>query len=401
MATLSDKLIHVLEIAVVAGILGWILWEWFKRSDDRPRLVSKWIISAVIISITWYIAGSNYREGGGWGAAFIIAISCAICGIVLGITWGTNIGTFLARPLTSLFDDGGREIEPQPYYSIAEARRKRGKYREAAAEIRKQLAAFPGDLTGTIMLAEIEAEHFNDLAAAELTIERWIAQPELTPSNLAAALNRLADWHLRFGDDPDSARGALQRIIDTFPESEQAYVASQRIAHLATPKMLAEKHERPRIHLGQYEQRVGLVTEPLNIAPKSEEPGAAAAKLVHHLEEHPLDAEARENLALIYAEHYRRLDLARDQMEQLISQPNAPAKQIAHWLNVLADLHIKHADDVEGARATLHRITELFPKSAAAETARNRIAHLRLELRANKKSQVVKLGSYEQNIGLK
>jgi len=401
MTLLSDKVERVLEITVVTALIGWILYSWFKRSDDRARLVSKWIISAVVIAITWWVAGSSYHEGAGWGAAFVIAIACAICGIVLGVTWGTDIGSLLAKPLTNLFDDGGEELEPRPYYSIAEAKRKRGRYREAAAEIRKQLARFPGDLTGTLMLAEIEAEHFTDLSSAQNTIERWICEPDHAPANVAAALSRLADWHLKMGQDPDSARAALQRIVDLLPDTEHAFLASQRLAHLATPAMLADRHDPKPIKMGEYEQRVGLVTGPLNLAPRDEAPGTTAANLVRHLEQHPLDSEARENLARIYAEHYQRLDLACDQLEQLISQTNAPMKHVARWLNMLADLQIKHASDSAAARLALQRIVDLFPRSAAAEAANSRIAHLQLELRANKKSQVVRLGSYEQNIGLK
>ena len=126
-----------------------------------------------------------------------------------------------------------------------------------------------------------------------------------------------------------------------------------------------------------------------------------ASSLVKHLEEYPEDGEARERLALIYAEHYQRLDMAADQIEQLVAQPNAPAKQVVHWLNMLADLQIKHAGDLDGARSSLQRIVDLYPRAAAAESAKTRAVHLALELRAKTKSQAVKLGSYEQNIGLK
>ena len=44
---------------------------------------------------------------------------------------------------------------------------------------------------------------------------------------------------------------------------------------------------------------------------------------------------------------------------------------------------------------------DLFPDTAAAGLAASRIAHLRLELRGKEKSQAVKLGSYEEDVGLK
>jgi len=228
-----------------------------------------------------------------------------------------------------------------------------------------------------------------------------LTEPNQSPVNLALALNRLADWHLKYGQDPDSAREALQQIIRLFPETEQAYLAGQRIAHLSTAEMLAEKSEPHLLKVGQYEQRLGLLDDSSVLKPHAEDPAATASFLVKHLEHHPQDSEARENLARIYAGHYQRLDLAADQVEQLLLQPNVPAKHAVHWLNLLADLQIKHAGDVAGARRALQRIVELFPQSAAAETAKNRMVHLQLELRARKEGQVVKLGSYEQNIGLK
>lgn len=383
--------------ALFVGGIAWIMIRSLKKSEDPARLVFKWVLTGVVMGVLLAF-GAGARDP---GSRVIAVVFAAVCGIVLTFIWATSVIDAVARPFMDLYSGGSRELDPQPFYSIAEAKRKRGLYREAAAEIRTQLARFPGDVTGTLMLADIEAEHFGDLTAAQSTIERLVSQPGLAPVNISAALNRLADWHLRFGQDPGSARTALERIIDLLPDTEQSYLASQRIAHLTTPAMLAEKQEPHRLKIGEYEQRVGLVTTPLTVAPPTEDGAEAAGKLVRHLEEYPLDAEAREKLALIYADHYQRLDLAHEQLEQLIAQPNAPSKQVAHWLNAMADLHIKHAADAGGARAALQRIAELFPHSAAAETARNRIAHLQLELRAKKKSQVVKLGSYEQNIGLK
>jgi len=398
---LTSKISIVLEIILCAGIIGWVLYRWLKKSDDPARLISKWAVTAVMGGITWWVAASSSAGGGGYGAAFIIGITCAICGIVLGITWGSNIADFVGRPLGGLYDGGDAEVVPQPLYSIAEAKRKQGKYLEAVAELRRQLAKFPGDFTGMLMLAEVEAENLKDLPGAQMTIERLLTEPNQSPVNLALALNRLADWHLKYGQDPDSAREALQQIIRRFPETEQAYLAGQRIAHLSTAEMLAEKSEPHLLKVGQYEQRLGLLDDSSVLKPPAEDPAANASLLVKHLEQHPQDSEARENLARIYAGHYQRLDLAADQVEQLLVQPNVPAKHAVHWLNLLADLRIKHAGDVAGARQALQRIVDLFPQSAAAETAKNRMVHLQLELRARKESQVVKLGSYEQNIGLK
>src|SRR6185503_15094517 len=280
---LASNISTVLEIILCAGIIGWVLRRWLKKSDDPARLISKWAVTAVMGGITWWVAKSN-AGGGGYGAAFIIGITCAICGIVLGITWGSNIADMLGRPLGGLYDGGDAEIVPQPFYSIAEAKRKQGKYLEAVAELRKQLAKFPGDFTGMLMLAEVEAENLKDLPGAQMTIERLFTEPNQSPVNLALALNRLADWHLKYGQDPDSAREALQRVISLFPNTEQAYLAGQRIAHLSTAEMLAEKSEPHRLKLGQYEQRLGLLDDSAVLKPPAEDPAATASLLVEHLD---------------------------------------------------------------------------------------------------------------------
>jgi hypothetical protein len=122
---------------------------------------------------------------------------------------------------------------------------------------------------------------------------------------------------------------------------------------------------------------------------------------VKHLEQYPLDAEVREKLAILYADHYQRLDLATGELKQLIEHPNQPARRVAHWLNLLADLQIRHGADYDTVRGTLETIVERFSNSALAERARARLAHLKLELKGQQETSGVKLGVYEQRLGLK
>jgi hypothetical protein len=56
---------------------------------------------------------------------------------------------------------------------------------------------------------------------------------------------------------------------------------------------------------------------------------------------------------------------------------------------------------VATVRATLERIVEQFPDSAAAEVAQRRLERVRQELAAKTATPTKRLGVYEQNIGLK
>ncbi|MEK7686629.1 MAG: tetratricopeptide repeat protein [Verrucomicrobiota bacterium] len=394
----------VTSLIALLGI-GWFLFRLLQRSEDPARLLFKWILSAVIVAGTavFLVKVGGLGSGGSaadFGVAFLIAGTSAACGLVLGIIWAPNIGAMVAKPFVSMFDGGDVEVEARPFYAVAEAKRKMGLYREAIAEIHMQLARFPDDFLGLMLMAEIQAENLNDLPGAQETIERIVRFEGRAPKNVAFALNRLADWHLKFNQDRAAAREALERIPALLPDTELAQMAAQRIAHLTPMEMLLEKKEPSRIALRKFEDRIGLQDRVETHAP-IKDPAALAEQYVKHLEEYPLDNEARENLAMIYANHYQRLDLALDQLEQLIAAPHQPAKQVVHWLNVLADLHIKLAGDANAARQALQRIVDTYPKSAAAENALSRMAYLKLELRPQQKSQAVKLGTYEQNIGLK
>jgi len=86
----------------------------------------------------------------------------------------------------------------------------------------------------------------------------------------------------------------------------------------------------------------------------------------------------------------------------LAALPNAAPHDIAHWLNLLATLHIRHGHDMEAAENDLRRIIERFPKSAVATRAVTRLATLQAELKAAANTTAAKaLGVYEKDLGLK
>jgi TolA-binding protein len=302
--------------------------------------------------------------------------------VVLSPIWSPHIGEWLAKPLTGLYDGGDREIEPKPYYSIARSLRMKGKFPEAVVEIRKQLNRFPNDMEGAMLLAGIQAEDLKDLPGAEITLRNFCDSHGAPPKQAAAALTQLADWHLKLAQDADAARVALEKIIARFPDTELSLQAAQRIAHLGgAEKIFLAAHDRQPVAVPQGVKNIGLLESSEFLRPVEMEPGKLAAAYVKHLEQHPLDTEVREKLAIIYADHYQRLDLATNELKQLIEYPNQPAKRVAHWLNLLADLQVRHGADYDMVRETLEKVVERFSNSAMAELARARLAHLKLELK--------------------
>lgn len=400
MQSIWNLLLPWLSLAFVLATISWILFRALYRSDEPARLAWRWIASACLIggTLLFLVKGIGFGGGGSllgsFAVALILAGSTAVCGILLGILWAPSIGSWLSRPLVGLFDGGGQEIKPEPCYSAAASRRNRGDYHAAVAEVQRQLDAFPGDLPGTLLLADILALNLHDPGTAIQTIEAWIEEFGSSSPRLPAAFHQIAELHLHQGN-PSGARTALNCIVAQFPNTEAAHLAAQRIAHLASADMLAEKIEPRRLRIGPYpthpgwQPRSNVDGTPMD---SSIDPASAILECARHLEQFPADDEAREKLARLYAEHDRHMDRARPELERLIQQPGVSARQIVRWLNLLADLELQIVGDESAARVTLQRIVDRLPRGAAAEAARHRLACLKLELRRNQTPRGFRLG---------
>jgi tetratricopeptide (TPR) repeat protein len=323
-------------------------------------------------------------------------------GFIMAIIWRNNVIDLIASPIASLFDGGKEPPEPKPLYSAAISKRKNDRPLEAIIAIREQLAKFPDDFEGVTLLAGIQAEDTQDLPGAEITFNHFCGRKDAPPLQVAAALTQLADWHLKLAQDADSARAVLEKIIARFPATPLAAQAAQRIAHLGgAEKILLAAHDRQATFLPEGVNNIGLLDSTRHLIPEETDPAQLAAEYVKQLEQHPLDTEVREKLAILYARHYQRLDLATLELAQLINEPNQPTKRVAHWLNLLADLQIHGGADYETVHDTLEKIIERFPGLPVADLAQSRLNRLKLEMKGRQETSDVKLGVYEQNIGLK
>lgn len=390
----------IFVLLLVCTSMGWVVWRSIRKSDDPKGAIVRWIVTAILV--VGGLATIAWLGGDGDPAGQIVALMAGLVfGLALALIWVPQIAGKVGDWFASLYTGGDTPPDPTPFYSIAQAWRKKGCFEEATAEIHKQLQRFPTDVTGHLLLAEIQAEDLKDLPSAQVTLEGFCRQPGHPAPHIAEAMNRLADWHLNLAHSPEDARLCLQKIIEQLPGTEQAQIAAQRLAHLGDDGARQALRERQPIQLRAGVNNLGLLTDSSALKKPEEDFEETAHRLVAQLTEHPLDTEARENLARIYAEHYDRLDLAADQLNQLADSPNHSPKEIARWLNLLADLQLQFGADYDSIRQTLQRIVDRYPGLAPAELAQQRIEHLKLELKGKEKGQVVRLGTYEQNIGLK
>ncbi len=400
MSQILPTVLNVCSLIAVLGLVIWVSILTLKRSADPHVLIVKWIVTVVALGVEFKVAVPAARNLG-LDAIFAIIVTLFF-GLVMVVLWRGSVTDIFANSIGSMYDGGSEPPEPKPYYSIALAKRKLRRPLEAVVEIRKQLANFPNDYEGICLLAAIQAEDLKDLPGAEITLNHFADRPDAPPRQAAAALSQIADWHLKLAQDAGAARAALERIIEKFPGTDLALGAAQRIAHLGgTEKILLAAHDRQPVAVPEGVKSIGLRDSQRDLIPPEANPGKLAADYVKHLEQHPLDTEAREKLAVIYANHFHRLDLAAGELNQLVDTPEQPPRRVAHWLNLLADLQIHGGADYDAVRPTLEKIIERFPGVALADLAQSRLNYLKLEIKGQKETPGIKPGVYEQNIGLK
>src|SRR5262249_48938612 len=140
----------VLTIILGIVVIGLIIWQTLRKSDDPARMAFKWVLTAVVLVFLYFQVGPMMAAGGGEaGAGLALTL---VCGLVLAITWRVAIASLIAKPFAALYDGGDIPPEPRPAYSVAIARRKQGNPAEAVAEIQMQLERFPTDFEGHMLM---------------------------------------------------------------------------------------------------------------------------------------------------------------------------------------------------------------------------------------------------------
>jgi tetratricopeptide (TPR) repeat protein len=368
----------------VAGVVWMIRRQFRTSSEDNLVIVLRWVVTLFVAGLAIMAFPWFYVYG-----LFVIVF----CGAVFAVLWAPSIGAWVAGPLTSALDGGSLPPERRPQLSIAEAHRKRGEYQRAVVALKLQINEFPDDFETRMLLASVLIENLGDFESGRLHVARVVNNPAHPARLRSYALTQLADWELGRGQDPEAARQCFERIRELLPGTEFAMAAAQRLAHLpaAREDTPAGAPARPRLYVGE-----SAATPDAATGARGE-----ADRLQQQLQVHPLDAEARERLAMLYADELGEPEQAVVELEILIGQPARPPRMTARWLNLLADVYLHRVGDVDAGRAALRRITLKFPESGLAENAQHRIDCLSVETAGKKTSRTIKLGSYEDDLGLK
>jgi hypothetical protein len=226
------KILELLLSGLGLAFALWLFYRALQRSESPLKVVVKALLTVVLLAGEFFLVrqlNGAFHESSivsnATPALFMMA-SVAILGVILSIVWTPQIGGLLASPLTDIFDGGHQPPERRPAYSAAGSKRKQGRPLEAVVIIREQLAQFPNDFQGILLLATIQAEDLDDLPGAEITLKRFCDSPGAPDEQVIKALTQLADWHFSRDADAEAVREIMQRLLTQFPDAK----VSRRLA---------------------------------------------------------------------------------------------------------------------------------------------------------------------------
>jgi uncharacterized membrane protein len=229
------KMLDVLLSGLGLAFGLWLFIRALQRSESPWKILAKGLLTiALIAGAVVFIHRSTgaLRAGGmesnAWPALLMVA-SVAVAGVILSVIWTPHLGDLLVGPLADLFDGGRQPPERRPAYSIALSKRRQKKPWEAIVALREQLARFPNDFQGVMLLASIQAEDTEDLAGAEMTLKHFCNAAGVPDQEVIKALTKLADWHLTLGSDEDSAREIMEQIMARFPDAKISRRLAERL----------------------------------------------------------------------------------------------------------------------------------------------------------------------------
>lgn len=334
----------------------WLLWKVGRDVEERRDFV--------MTCCTWTI------------------LLAPVAGVLLWTGGGGTLGVALmviGLPLLHMALNLKPQKPAMPSYARAQAKISFGKYDEAEMEVIRELEQFENDFDGWMLLAELYVTQFHDLAGADETVRDLCQQPRTTPVQVSIALHRLADWHLKWGRDPLTARAVLEQICARMPGTHLARMARQRIDQLpATREELEQREAGKPVHLPRVPDE--LEPTPPRLLTR-EQALAEANQWVQTLQQDPDNIGARESFARVLTENLGDVTNGIEQLHLLLALPNQSGEQRARWLLTIAAWHFRFANDAERARLVYEQVARDFPNTPHAFAAQRRLHLLRMPSR--------------------
>jgi hypothetical protein len=196
------------------------------------------VLSWIFVTLSWTIVELLGRSSLREASKSLATLGCVLtAGLLWTGTWGQWLWALVVADLCLWgylnfaivrFPVVYQARDNVPKYASAVIKMNMGRFADAEIEIVQQLEKREDDYEGWMMLAKLYATRDLDLAAARDTVLELCKQENLTPEQVSTAFHKLADWYLEIGDDPESAREAMEEVSRRYPKLEVGQRALDR-----------------------------------------------------------------------------------------------------------------------------------------------------------------------------
>jgi predicted negative regulator of RcsB-dependent stress response len=217
--------------------------------------MAKWLNLAVrvLIAVVLGVYMMRMAATSGTFGPFI----AVLYGVVLFLLFGVSFIQRVGKQASQLYMPGDENFQVPPQYSVAEARVKEGKYREAVAEYRQVIEKFPADVYAHVRISELAIEHLHDLELAET--ELLAAQAKAVQEDaVALTAHRLADLYQHQLNSPQRGLDVLLSVQGRLTSTKHVKLTGERIESLRQfadgcqvpqpPKDIQLRKSRYRMH---------------------------------------------------------------------------------------------------------------------------------------------------------
>lgn len=128
------------------------------------------LLAVPFVVMAWYLFATTSGNPDAGGKR-LIGLACAV---IVGVLVAPPLAGLAAEPW-GVFFHPHRTAFPEPIYSIAEARRKRGQYEEAIEEYQKIAEQFPVEVRPYVAMMEIAFVNLRDSARTDAIAKRGLA----------------------------------------------------------------------------------------------------------------------------------------------------------------------------------------------------------------------------------
>ena len=262
---------------------------------------------------------------------------------------------------------------PTPMYGAAQGKINFGKYEDAEIEVINQLEKKDNDFNGWMLLAELYATKYRRLDDAAKVVVDICRDPTVSEVQASVACNKLADWQLEIGSNPQAARAALNLLIQRAPGSHVAHMAEMRLKQMPrTRDDLLDRRKPKSIRLPALRDEFSASGGD-GAAMAKYEASKEANRLSDRLRDNPNDFEARERLAILLAEHLGQVNLGIEQLRLMINMPEMMGEPAAKYLAQVATWERHLNKNEQKFRALLNEIIQVYPNTTHAISARRQL----------------------------